>query len=85
MEAAVIGLTGDDSGEAVKLFAVIRAGAELTPKQLRQWCKKNMTAYKVPTYVDFVEALPKSNVGKVLRRELREQAERTAATEQAKA
>ncbi len=85
MEAAVIGIEGDDSGEAVKLFAVIRAGAELTPKQLRKWCKKNMTAYKVPTYVDFLEALPKSNVGKILRRELREkeQAERTAAAEQA--
>jgi len=72
LEAAVIGISGDESGEAVKLFAVVRAGAELTPKQLRQWCKKNMTAYKVPTYVEFLEELPKSNVGKVLRRELRE-------------
>jgi len=73
MEAAVIGVAGDDSGEAVKLFAVKRAGAKLSAKNLRRWCKKNMTPYKVPTYVEFVDSLPKSNVGKVLRRELREQ------------
>ncbi len=75
-EAAVIGVSGDASGEAVKLFVILHKGAKLSPKQLRRWCKKNMTAYKVPTYVEFTEALPKSNVGKVLRRELREQDER---------
>ncbi len=75
MEAAVIGVSGDDSGEAVKLFAVKRAGADLSPKRLRRWCKQNMTPYKVPTYVEFVSSLPKSNVGKVLRRELRQKDE----------
>ena len=50
----------------------MREGATLTPKELRDWCKQNMTAYKVPTYVEYMETLPKSNVGKVLRRELRE-------------
>ncbi len=75
-EAAVIGISGDDSGEAVKLFVVLHEGATITPKQLRRWCKKNMTAYKVPTYVEFTDSLPKSNVGKVLRRELREQDEK---------
>lgn len=75
LEAAVIGVSGDDSGEAVKLFAVMAAGSVLTEKELRQWCKGNMTPYKVPSYVTFVSELPKSNVGKVLRRELREQDE----------
>lgn len=75
LEAAVIGIEGDDSGEAVKLFAVMREGSTLSEKELRRWCKKNMTAYKVPTYVEFVSDLPKSNVGKVLRRELREREE----------
>ncbi|NND54004.1 MAG: AMP-binding protein [Gammaproteobacteria bacterium] len=72
LEAAVIGIDGDDSGEAVKLFTVMREGSTLSEKELRSWCKQNMTAYKVPTYVEFVDDLPKSNVGKVLRRELRE-------------
>ena len=72
LEAAIIGIEGDDSGEAVKLFAVMREGATITPKELRTWCKQNMTAYKVPTYVEYIDELPKSNVGKVLRRELRE-------------
>jgi len=72
LEAAVIGIEGDDSGEAVKLFTVMSETATITPRELRQWCKQNMTAYKVPTYVEFVDELPKSNVGKVLRRELRE-------------
>jgi len=75
LEAAVIGIEGDDSGEAVKLFAVMRPGNTLSEKELRSWCKLNMTAYKVPTYVEFVEDLPKSNVGKVLRRELRDKEE----------
>lgn len=72
LEAAVVGVSGDDSGEAVKLFAVLAPGSTLTEKALRQWCKDNMTAYKVPTYVEFMSELPKSNVGKVLRRELRD-------------
>ena len=72
LEAAVIGISGDDSGEAVKLFVVRTEGSQLDEQDMRTWCKKNMTAYKVPSSVVFVEALPKSNVGKVLRRELRE-------------
>jgi len=72
LEAAVIGFRDPESGEGVKLFAVRRPGAELSETELRQWCKSNMTAYKVPREVEFVAELPKSNVGKVLRRELRE-------------
>ncbi len=72
LEAAVIGVDDDESGEAVKLFTVMREGATISPEELRQWCRQNMTGYKVPTYVEYVDELPKSNVGKVLRRELRE-------------
>ena len=72
LEAACIGVEDGGSGEVVKLFAVVRAGANLTPDQLRAWCKENMTAYKVPKVIEFRSELPKSNVGKVLRRVLRD-------------
>ncbi|MCP4928215.1 MAG: long-chain fatty acid--CoA ligase, partial [Gammaproteobacteria bacterium] len=71
-EAACIGVPDDDSGEIVKLFVVLRPGASITPKAIRSWCKQEMTAYKVPRLVEFIDELPKSNVGKVLRRELRD-------------
>jgi len=70
-ESAVIGVPDDESGEIVKLFAVLK-NTSLTTEQLRSYCKENLTAYKVPKQVEFVKELPKSNVGKVLRRELRE-------------
>jgi long-chain acyl-CoA synthetase len=73
LEAAVIGVDDDESGEVVKLFAVVREGADLTPESLRAWCKENMTAYKVPKFIEFRDDLPKSNVGKVLRRQLRDE------------
>lgn len=75
LEAAVIGVPDDDGDddEVVKLFAVIRDGATITPNELRVWCRENMTRYKVPRRVEFREELPKSNVGKVLRRELRDE------------
>jgi long-chain acyl-CoA synthetase len=72
LEAACIGVPGDDPGEEdVKLFVVIRKGADISPQAVREYCKENMTAYKVPSVVEFIDHLPKSNVGKVLRRELR--------------
>lgn len=74
LEAAVIGVDDDESGEVVKLFAVIREGSDITPESLRAWCKENMTGYKVPKFVEFRDDLPKSNVGKILRRELRDDA-----------
>lgn len=70
-ESAVIGVPDESSGEIVKLFAVLK-NSSLTVEQLRAYCKENLTAYKVPKQVEFVKELPKSNVGKVLRRELRE-------------
>ncbi len=71
-EAACIGLPDEDSGEQVKLFVVMRPGSSVTPDSLRAWCKENMSAYKVPRVVEFRDSLPKSNIGKILRRELRE-------------
>ena len=75
LEAACIGVPDDDGDddEVVKLFVVVREGSAVTPEQLRAWCKENMAAYKVPKKVEFRTELPKSNVGKVLRRELRDE------------
>jgi long-chain acyl-CoA synthetase len=75
LEAACIGVPDDDGDddEVVKLFVIIREGAAITQEQLRAWCKENMAAYKVPRHIEFRAELPKSNVGKVLRRELRDE------------
>jgi long-chain acyl-CoA synthetase len=70
LECAVIGVPDTKSGEAVKLFAV-RKDPTLTEEDLAKYCKQNFTAYKRPKYIEFREDLPKSNVGKILRRELR--------------
>ena len=62
----------DKTGESVKLFVVKTPGATLSEADLLAHCRKEMTAYKVPKIVRFVDALPKSTVGKILRRELRD-------------
>jgi long-chain acyl-CoA synthetase len=72
MECACIGVPDEKTGEAVKLFVVKAANAALTPDDLVAHCRKEMTAYKMPKIVQFIDALPKSNVGKILRRELRD-------------
>ena len=71
-EAACVGVPDDKTGEAVKLFVVKAPGATLTEEQVIAHCRKDLTAYKVPRIVRFVDALPKSTVGKILRRELRD-------------
>ena len=71
MECAAIGIKDERSGEVPKLF-VVRKDAELTEKEIIKWCKEHLTNYKVPKTVTFVEDLPKSNVGKVLRRMLKD-------------
>ncbi|WP_077037429.1 AMP-binding protein [Pelomonas sp. KK5] len=73
-EAACVGVADERSGEAVRLYAVRTPGSELTAEQLLDHCRGEMTAYKVPRQVVFIDALPKSAVGKVLRRELRDSA-----------
>ena len=70
LEAAAIGIPDANSGEAVKLFVVKRDPA-LTEQQVRDWCAENLTNYKRPKVVEFRTELPKTNVGKILRRELR--------------
>ncbi len=72
LEVACIGVPDDKSGEAVKVFVVAKEGASLTEAQVRDYCKANLTGYKVPKFVEFRTELPKSNVGKILRRELRD-------------
>lgn len=70
LEAGAIGVPDGKSGEAVKLFAV-KTDANLTEKDVREFCKQNLTGYKVPKFVEFLDELPKSNVGKILRKDLK--------------
>ena len=72
LECACIGVNDEKTGEAVKLFVVRMPNAKLTAEELVAYCRKEMTGYKTPRTVEFIEALPKSNVGKILRRELRD-------------
>lgn len=70
LECAAIGVADAKSGEAVKLF-VVRRDSTLTEDDLAAYCRENFTAYKRPRHIEFRDDLPKSNVGKILRRELR--------------
>ncbi len=72
LESAAVGVDDENSGEVIKLFVVPR-GDDLDPEELRAWCKKELTGYKVPRYVELRDELPKTNVGKVLRRQLRDE------------
>ena len=60
------------SGEVIKMYVVSRSG-ELTAEEVREFCRRGLTAYKVPKLVEFRSELPKTNVGKILRRELRDE------------
>lgn len=71
-EAAAIGVPDEHSGEVVKLF-VIRKNASLTEEALIKHCRSKLTGYKAPKYVEFRDELPRSNVGKILRRKLKEE------------
>ncbi len=73
VECAAVGVPDERSGEAVKVF-VVRKDPALTVEQLMEFCKENFTGYKKPKYIEFRDELPKSNVGKILRRELRDAA-----------
>ena len=70
VEAAAIGIANEHSGEVVKLF-VVRRDPELTEEALKAFCAERLTNYKRPRIIEFRDSLPKSNVGKILRRELR--------------
>lgn len=70
LEVACIGVASEKTGEAIKVF-VVRKDPSLTKEELIDFCRKELTAYKVPKDIEFRDELPKSNVGKILRRELR--------------
>ena len=72
LEVAAIGVPDEHSGEVVKLF-VVKKDPELTEATLKQYCHDELTGYKRPKYIEFRDSLPKSNVGKILRRELRDE------------
>lgn len=70
IECGVIGVPDEHSGEVVKVF-VVKKDPSLTAEEVRAWAKENLTGYKRPKYIEFISELPKSNVGKILRKELR--------------
>jgi len=71
LEVAAIGVPDEKSGEAVSLY-IVKKDPSLTKEEVIAFCKENLTGYKRPRYVEFMTDLPKSNVGKILRRELRD-------------
>jgi long-chain acyl-CoA synthetase len=72
LECAVIGVQDAKSGEAVKAF-IVRKDPNLSAEDVIKFCATQLTAYKVPKQIEFRNALPKTNVGKILRRELRDE------------
>jgi long-chain acyl-CoA synthetase len=78
LECAAVGVPDEKSGEAVKLF-VVRKDPALTAEAVIKHCREHMTGYKVPREVEFRTELPKTNVGKILRRELRDEGKKKAA------
>jgi acyl-CoA synthetase (AMP-forming)/AMP-acid ligase II len=70
VESAAIGVADEKQGEAIKVF-VVKNDPILTEEDVMKYCRQNLTGYKVPKYIEFRDELPKTNVGKILRRELR--------------
>lgn len=70
-EVAVSGVLDEQGEEIVKAWVVLKAGSQVAPEQIREWCRQQLAGYKVPRLVAFREDLPRTTVGKVLRRELR--------------
>jgi long-chain acyl-CoA synthetase len=71
MECAVVGVADEKTGEAVKLV-IVKKNPDLTEAQVREYCRANLTGYKQPKVIEFRTDLPKTPVGKILRRELRD-------------
>jgi acyl-CoA synthetase (AMP-forming)/AMP-acid ligase II len=71
MEVAVFGVDDEEFGQRLKAVVVVRDGATLTPDEVKQYVKANLAAYKVPRDVEFVDELPRTSTGKVLKRELK--------------
>jgi long-chain acyl-CoA synthetase len=72
LEACTIGIKDEYRGETVKAFVVAKEGETLTQEEVIEFCRKNLAAYKVPKIVEFIDELPKTAVGKILRRKLKE-------------
>ncbi|HOO39770.1 MAG TPA: AMP-binding protein, partial [Deltaproteobacteria bacterium] len=72
LEACTIGVPDDYRGEAPKAYVVLRQGETLNKEEIIAHCKQKLAAYKVPHLIEFIDELPKSAVGKILRRELKE-------------
>jgi long-chain acyl-CoA synthetase len=70
IECAAVGVPDEKSGEAVKIV-VVRSNPNLTSEEVMAYCRENLTGYKLPKHIEFRTELPKTNVGKILRRELR--------------
>ena len=70
VECAAIGIPDEKQGEAIKVF-VVKSDPTLSEEDVGKYCRQNLTGYKVPKYIEFRDDLPKTNVGKILRRELR--------------
>ncbi|AYF87858.1 MULTISPECIES: long-chain-fatty-acid--CoA ligase FadD1 [unclassified Pseudomonas] len=73
LQCAAIGVPDEKSGEAIKMFVVAKPGVSLTKEQVMEHMRSNVTGYKVPRAIEFRDALPTTNVGKILRRELRDE------------
>lgn len=76
LEVAAVGKQDDKSGECVMLF-IVKKDKSLTEKEIKEYCRENLTAYKNPKFIEFKEELPKTNVGKILRKDLREEANKS--------
>ena len=72
LEVAAVGVPDERSGEAVKLY-VVKKDPALTADQIKAYCRESLTGYKQPRQIEFRSELPKSNVGKILRKELRDE------------
>ncbi len=72
VDAAVIGVPDKIMGEEVKCYLVLSPGATITPEEIIEFCREHLAKYKCPTFVEFIDALPRNPIGKILKKELRE-------------
>jgi long-chain acyl-CoA synthetase len=72
MEACAVGVPDAYRGETVKAFVVLKEGERMTEEEVVGYCREHLAVYKVPKFVEFISELPKSAVGKILRRKLRD-------------
>lgn len=79
LDCGCAGIGDERSGQAVKIFVVVRSGVTLTVEELREYCRERLTAYKVPKHIEFRTELPKTHIGKILRRALQQQEPSAAA------